>query len=393
MTERLLNRCRHWLAHPLLHDPRTLLALWVLLPVVSWLLKLGHNYNNFLIYRHVFWHTTDQTSLYATYPAEYFDSNHYGPLFSLVVAPFALPPAWLGLLLWLVALSVLLYAAIRHSTFNRSQQLFILWFCTHELFTALEMQQFNIAVAALLLLSFCLIERERECWATFCIVLGTLVKLYGIGGLPFLLFSRHKLRAAGWLLFWSVVLWAAPMLISSPGYVMGQYAEWLTCLAGKNDENLFSLYQNISLLGIVRKVTGDPAYSDLWLLVPGLVLAAVPCLRWSQYRHEAFRRTLLASVLLFVVLFSTGSENSTYIIALTGAAIWYVAAPWQRSKADGWLMVFVFVLSSLGHTDITPPILRDTLIRPYALKALPCVLVWLKLTYEMTIKNYSYAEE
>ena len=48
------------------------------------------------------------------------------------------------------------------------------------------MQQFNIAVAAMILSSFFLIEKEKDGWAAFFIVLGTLVKLYGIVGLAFL---------------------------------------------------------------------------------------------------------------------------------------------------------------------------------------------------------------
>ena len=51
------------------------------------------------------------------------------------------------------------------------------------------MQQFNIAIAAIILSSFFLIEKEHEGWAAFFIVLGTLVKLYGIVGLAS--FSFH----------------------------------------------------------------------------------------------------------------------------------------------------------------------------------------------------------
>lgn len=345
-------------------------------------------FNNFLIYRYVYWHTVQGISLF-TPCAEHEDTNHYGPVFSLVVAPFAIPPVTIGLLLWLIALSLTLFVAIRHSTFNRYQQLFILWFCAHELFTALEMQQFNIVVVALIVLSYTLIEKEHDFWAACCIALGAFVKLYGIVGLAFFLFSRHKGRFILSILFWSVVMLVAPMLISSSDYVLSQYVEWYHSLTSKNTENLFSYYQNISLLGMVRKISGCTSYSDLWLIVSGLILFVLPYLRFSQYKYQAFQQTILASVLLFVVLFSTGSENSTYIIALVGVVIWYVVVPWQRSKTDLWLMVFVFVLSSLGHTDFFPPIIRETVIRPYALKALPCVVVWLKLCYELCTKEYA----
>ena len=378
------------LGHPLLRDYRLLAGLWLLIGLVGALTKL-HRCNNFLIFRGVFWHTWQETSLYAPYPDEYFDVNHYGPLFSLVIAPFAVTPLAVGLLLWCVSLTVLLYAAVRRPLFTDRQQLFMLWFCAHELLTAVFMQQFNIAIAALIVLTYYCIEKERDFWAAFWIMLGTFVKLYGIVGLAFFLFSRHKGRLAGSLLLWAAVMFVAPMLISGPGYIVGQYQEWYTCLTEKNGENLASIAQNISLLGLVHRTTGLQ-FSDLWLILPGMALFALPYLRLSQYRHQAFRQTLLASVLMFVVLFSTGSESSGYIIAFVGVVIWYTCVPWQRTPWDVALLVFVFVLSSLSPSDLFPAYLRREWVQPYALKALPVVLVWLKLCYEINTRSYAATE-
>lgn len=382
------EKIQAFLARPFWKDYRTLLGLWLLLPVIAALMKM-HSHNNFLIFRGVFWHTWWQTSLFAEYPAEYWDVNHYGPLFSLVIAPFAVVPEWLGLVLWCVCLSLFLYWAIRRSLLTDRQQIFVFWFCAHELLTALYMQQFNIAIAAIILLSFFLIEKERDTSAAFFIVLGTLVKLYGVVGLAFFFFSKHKVRFVLSLIGWSIVLFALPMLISSPEYIMGQYVEWFDCLVGKNDENLFADHQNISLLGMVRKISGCATYSDLWLILPGLLLFGIPYLRFSQYRYAAFRQTLLASVLMFVLLFSTGSESSGYIIALIGVVVWYTAVPWQRTSWDLALLVFAFVLTSLSPSDLFPAYLRKTFVQPYALKALPVAIIWFKLCYEMIIRDYA----
>ncbi len=387
-------RCRAILAKPFFHDMRTLLGLWLLLPVVGAVMKL-HSCNNFLIFRGVFWHALNGTSLYAPYPAEHFDTNHYGPLFSLVIAPFAAMPLFVGLLLWLVVLSMFLFWAVRRSTFTRRQQLFVFWFCAHELLTALYMQQFNIAIAAIIVLAYCCIEKEQEHWAAFFIMLGTFVKLYGIVGLAFFFFSRHKGRLVIWLLVWAVVMLVAPMVFHGPDYVLGQYQEWFASLVGKNSENADSIAQNISLLGLVHRVSGY-WFNDLWLIVPGLVLFGLPYLRFAQYKHVAFRQTLLASVLMFVVLFSTGSESSGYIIPFVGIVVWYTAAPWKRNGWDVALLVFAFVLSSLSPSDLFPAYVRREWVQPYALKALPVVLIWLKLCYEMLTRDYSshsHAEE
>ena len=387
---RPLQSLYRFIQKPFFNNYRTLLWLWILLPVIVTILKL-HKHNNFLIFKYVYLHTIDKLPLYVPYE-EYWDTNHYGPFFSLVIAPFAIVPTWLGLLMWLLALSLFLYYAIRVLPLPKQKLILIYWFCTHEFLTALFMTQFNIAIAAIILMSFYCLEKEKDGWSAFFIMFGTFVKLYGIVGLAFFFFSKHKVKFILYLILWAAVFFVAPMIISSPDYILSQYADWYQSLASKNSENLFSGGQNISLLGMIRKISHSAAYSDLWIIAVGLVLFAIPYLRIKQYKNIAFRFTLLASVLLFVVLFSTGSESSTYIIAFVGVSIWYVAAPWKRTNWDIVLMVFAFVLSSLSPSDLFPAYLRREFVQPYALKALPCAIIWFKLCYEMYFKNYELSK-
>ena len=387
---RLCAKLQAFFHKPFFSNPRTLFGLWTLLAVVAGLTKIApHRHNNFLIFRGVFWHTIQKLSLYDFYPTEYNDHNHYGPIFSLVIAPFAVVPDAIGLLLWLVVLALGMYYAVRRLPLEEGRQIFLYWFCAHELLTALQMQQFNIAIAAIIIGSFAAIEKGREVTAAFLIVLGTFVKLYGVVGLAFFFFVKRKPRFILALIGWSVVCFVAPMLISSPEYVIGQYVEWYERLAAKNGENTFSLMQNISLLGMIRKASGSASYSDLLVILPGLALFGLPYLRFGQYRHLAFRYAILSSVLLFVVLFSTGSESSTYIIPFAGIALWYTTSPWKRSGWDVALLVFAFVLSSLSPSDLFPRSLREAYVLPYALKALPPTLIWLRLSYELLTRDYA----
>ena len=387
---RLRAKLQAFFHKPFFTNPRTLFGLWTLLAVVAGLTKMApHRHNNFLIFRGVFWHTIQKLSLYDFYPTEYNDHNHYGPIFSLVIAPFAVVPDAIGLLFWLVVLALGMYYAVRRLPLEEGRQIFLYWFCAHELLTALQMQQFNIAIAAIIIGSFAAIEKGREVTAAFLIVLGTFVKLYGIVGLAFFFFVKRKPRFILALIGWSVVCFVAPMLISSPEYVVGQYVEWYERLAAKNGENTFSLMQNISLLGMIRKASGSASYSDLLVILPGLALFGLPYLRFGQYRHLAFRYAILSSVLLFVVLFSTGSESSTYIIPFAGIALWYTTSPWKRSGWDVALLVFAFVLSSLSPSDLFPRSLREAYVLPYALKALPPTLIWLRLSYELLTRDYA----
>ena len=387
---RLCAKLQAFFHKPFFMNPRTLFGLWTLLAVVAGLTKMApHRHNNFLIFRGVFWHTIQKLSLYDFYPTEYNDHNHYGPIFSLVIAPFAVVPDAIGLLGWLVVLALGMYYAVRRLPLEEGRQIFLYWFCAHELLTALQMQQFNIAIAAIIIGSFAAIEKGREVTAAFLIVLGTFVKLYGVVGLAFFFFVKRKPRFILALIGWSVVCFVAPMLISSPEYVVGQYVEWYERLAAKNGENTFSLMQNISLLGMIRKASGSASYSDLLVILPGLTLFGLPYLRFGQYRHLAFRYAILSSVLLFVVLFSTGSESSTYIIPFAGIALWYTTSPWKRSGWDVALLVFAFVLSSLSPSDLFPRSLREAYVLPYALKALPPTLIWLRLSYELLTRDYA----
>ena len=383
----VVAKFRRIIALPFFKNPKTLFYLWMLILPLAASTKEG---NNFLIFRQVFWHTIHKLSLYTPYPTEYYDLNHYGVFFSTIIAPFALLPVWVGMFFWLIGLSTLHYLAVKN--LPRANTLFIYWFCANELLTALYMQQFNIAIAACILFSFLLVEKEKEGWAAFFIMFGAFVKLYSIVGLAFFFFSKHKTKFIISLIIWSVVFFILPMSFSSPAYVIGQYGDWIRVLSEKNSTNMFSPHQNVSLLGMVRKISGNATYSDTYLIGAGLLLFLIPYLRFKQYACLSFRYFILASTLLFVVLFSTGSESSGYITALIGVAIWYTAAPWKRNKWDIALLVFVFVFTSLSPTDIFPRFIREQLIKPYALKALPCVLVWLKLCYELCTRDFSEAK-
>jgi len=50
------------------------------------------SYNNYLLYKSVFTHTLEKKNIFSLYPDLFFDSNHYGVFFSMLIAPFALLP-------------------------------------------------------------------------------------------------------------------------------------------------------------------------------------------------------------------------------------------------------------------------------------------------------------
>lgn len=413
-------------------QPKVMFSLWCVIGLLSAITKMSpERHNNYDIFRYVFYNTWSGSSLYApSIDGGFYDMNHYGPFFSLIIAPFAIMPVQLGLLFWCTLLAIFLYWAVdKYSSLQvpawsaeADKMLYIkpiiIWFCAHELLTALFMQQFNVAIAAILLLSFYFVEKEKDQYATLFIVIGTLVKLYGIVGVAFFFFSRHKLKFVLSFIGWSVLLFCLPMIISSPEYQISQYHEWYISLSEKNVSNFLGGGTNISLLGMIRKIgysisegreqflpvmhnTAEPnysnwwmsRYSDLWVILLGMITMSLGYFRLKQWKCPYFRHAVLAAVMMFVCLFSTGTESSGYIIALIGCSIWYWAAPWKRSKMDAALMVFAFVITSMSPSDLFPRYLRNEIIQPYALKALPVVIIWMKLCYELITKDYDIARQ
>lgn len=346
---------------------------------------------NYMIFRGVFWHTLAQTNLFAEYPAEYLDTNHYGPSFSLVIAPFAIFPVWMGIVLWGLFNAWILQYAIRKLPFTEKQQLTVLAITLIEMMTAMHNLQFNIMLAAWLILAFILVEKEKDFWATLFIAAGFLVKLYGIGAILFFFFSKHKFRFAWSFIFWCVVLFCLPMLYSSPHFIVQSYHDWYDSLVEKNiknsDFNLSGGMQDISVLGMIRRVS-NYAVSNLYVLAPAALLILAPLLRYRQYRFRDYRLAYLAIVLISVVIFSTSAESSTYVIPMAGVGIWFIINRETRTKWSIALLVFALLLTSLSATDLFPHFIKVHYVRAYSLKALPCFIIWLWLVTDVMTKNY-----
>nr|WP_315012419.1 glycosyltransferase family 87 protein [uncultured Capnocytophaga sp.] len=367
----------------LFENYRFITILWFALALATVVQNvwIAGKFNNYLIFDGVFWHTLKQLPLYLPYPDEYFDMNHYGILFSAVIAPFALLPKWIGCTLWIMANAAFLYWAIRQLPLSKKAIIAVLLVAAHDMYTAAAMQQFNISVIALLVGAFVFIERRQSHWATLLIVIGTLTKLYGIVGLAFFFFAKDKWRFIWSGLFWLIALFCLPMLHSSPDYVVSQYFDWYASLAEKNVSNLNTTtynLQNLSLLGFLQR-TGIYNNNSIVILI-GLGLFALPYLRIQQYKNLNFRLLLLASVSIFLCLFSTGTENSTYVVAYVGIGIWFMVSE-LHPKLKITLLVLA-MLGSLSPTDLFKPLKEPYIIR-YSLRAVPVTLVWLAILYEM----------
>ena len=365
-------------------------SLWYLISALA-LLKIlkGGNYNNFLIFKYTFFSLIDQKNLFLPQPENFQHYNLYGPIFSVLIAPFAVLPNWLGHTLWTFFNSFILLYAIRKLPLSSGMTLAILLIAAHENLTSILSSQFNPSMTAIILLTYSFIDKKKDFWAALMIVIGTFIKLYGIVGLAFFFFSKNKLALISGLVFWGALAFSIPMLFSSPAYIIQTYKDWFEAITEKNRMNSTLITdQDICLMGMVRRISGNPYIPNWPFLGAGIILFALPYLRISQYKEPVFRLLILSSTLIFTVIFSTSSESPTYIIAFTGVAIWFVV---QKRPFQIWqivLFIFAMALTSFSPSDLFPKFIRNEFIKPYSLKALPCVLIWFAVSYQLLTRDF-----
>lgn len=342
--------------------------------------KTYTHYNNYIIFKNSFEHLRENKDLYQTYPEEHWDLYKYSPTFSLFMGLFAIFPDAAGLTLWnLLNALVLLLAVYSLPKLTVKQKGLTLLLCIFELMTSMQNSQSNALMAGLLIFSFVFMEKDKILLAAFCIVASMYIKIFGIVGMAMFLFYPQKLKAAFYSSFWICILFLLPLLLISFDQLIFLYKSWGNMLS-HDYQSAYSL----SVMGIVNTWFNLDINKNI-ILVPGAILFMIPFLFIRNYKELSFRILALASTLIWIIIFNHKAESPTFIIAMTGACIWYFSSP--PSRINLYLFIFAFILTSLSPTDIFPKIIRDTFVKPYALKALPCILIWIKIIYDMITFN------
>ncbi|WP_018622371.1 glycosyltransferase family 87 protein [Spirosoma luteum] len=364
--------------HPLFSNIRFIVGTYAVLALLASVkLVFFEGSGVYSIFYYSLTHLLEGKSLYAAYPAEYVDHYHYAPTFAALFAPvFALPYS-VGLFIWQPLFTAVWFYAIYRMPFTQQQKVFAYWFCLQELFTSLVNSQTNPLIAALSLFTFLSFERRQPIWAAFFIVLGFNIKIYSlVAGALFLLYPQ-KLRFLAYALGWGVVMALLPLLLTPPDKLLWQYDLWVNQLLIKSDVDK---WLNLSIHRLVHQ-TISPAISTSAIIGAGVLVFCTVYIRVKRYTEPVFRLLMVASVLLFQVIFNPVSESPTYITAVTGVMCWWVCCP--QNWLDRSLLIACFVFTVLSPSDIFPTVLREQLVKPYVLKALPCVLIWFRVIYLM----------
>ena len=334
------------------------------------------SYNNYIIFKQSFHHLLDHKDLYKRYPAEHWDLYKYTPTFALLFGSMAVLPDAIGLTFWnLLNALVLAFAVYFLPYLTNKQKGLILLACAIELMTSMQNEQSNGLIAGLLIFAFGLSERKKFVWAIILITIATFIKPFGLVGFVLFLFYPNKIKHGVISFFSFFSFFLIPLLLIPWSELMLQYQSWLSVL--REDE---ALKYGYSVAGWIH--TWFIAYPNkTWITIIGIILFLIPYLRFKLYQDFHFRLLALSSILIWIVIFNHMAESPTYIIALAGASIWFFSK--KPSTMDIILFCFVFAFASLSPTDIVPKPIRQEFFRPYVLKAVPCIILWCRIWYEM----------
>jgi hypothetical protein len=125
---------------------------------------------------------------------------------------------------------------------------------------------------------------------------------------------------------------------------------------------------------------------DSWYLIPGMILLLLPLARMQEWKNLSFRLFYLATILVWVVIFNHKAESPTYVIAVFGVGIWGIFE--ENKPLRIFMLAFVYIFTILSPTDFFPPYVRLHIWQPYCLKALPCIIIWGLMTWQILTRKY-----
>jgi hypothetical protein len=340
-------------------------------------------YNNYLIFKSSFNHLLQYKDLYKLHPKDHYDYFKYSPSFALFMFLFHPMPDLLGLIIWNLLNALVLFYGIRAlPDIQDKRKNFILWFIVLEMITCIQNFQSNGIMAALIILTFIAFEKQQPAVAALFLVLSIYLKLFGVIALMLFILYPDKLKFLGFFLIWFILVGLLPLLVVSLNHLIFLYSSWINLL---HQDQIVSYGQ--SIMGVLYTWFNLtlPEYS---VLFAGLIFLIFPLFKRINYQHYGFRLSFLSSILIWVVIFNHKAESSTYIIAMSGAAIWYFSQ--EKDLFNSVLLFFALLFTSVSVTDIFPKVLRDKIILPYMIKALPCILIWFKTSYDLNVKKIDF---
>jgi hypothetical protein len=351
-----------------------LAVAWIVAVLIATAQMTADNTNTFEIFRTAAKNLLAGHGLYGA-NATHHDFYDYSPTFALLFIPLAVLPLWLGALLWNALNAGALYWSIGRlltprQAFAARAIVFI------DAVGSIQSRQSNALAAALIILGFVELERRREARAATAVALGTAVKVFPAAAAAFALFRPQRLpQFAAYALAIGIAFVLAPLVLLSPGELLGQYREWFAMHTATASLE-YSVMDQLRLWFGVKW-----PYWPTQLLGTAVLLAPFWRSVARDESHSRYRVLCLASVLMFCVLFNHKAESPTFVIAVAGVAIWFVVS--ARDRIAWALLGVVFVGTVLASSEAVPHTVQQRIVEPYRLKTLPILVLWLVTQWEL----------
>jgi len=334
-------------------------------------------YNNYLIFKQSFFHLKNGNDLYTPYLEEHWDLYKYSPTFALFFGVFAFLPDGLGLFLWNLLNALCLFVGIRMlPKLELQQRNMILLLCLVELFTTLQNSQSNALIAGLVVMAFALMEKEKFLWGCLLIALTVYIKLFGLFAFALCLLYPQRWKMSVYSIVALIIMALLPLSVVSGSQWVASYESWWHLLRSDYIPN------SLSLAGVIKIWLGVTLNQNL-ILLAGIGLFLLPFSRVKLYSEYNFRLSILAMILLWMVVFNHKAESPTFVIAITGIGIWNFSSRLKQSWTTAWVRL-ALVLTSLSPTDLFPDFIQDNYFVPWSVKAIPCILIYFMVFYELT---------
>jgi hypothetical protein len=140
--------------------------------------------------------------------------------------------------------------------------------------------------------------------------------------------------------------------------------------------------QDISAMGMIRRIFGWYNFPEMKLVAVAGIALLLPFVKTNRWQLSEFQLSYLSLLLITVVVFSSASESPSFVLAVTGAAVWLARKPIPWKSGYRILLIGLFLFTILSPTDLIPAYIRTNFIQAYSLKALPCCVIWVIILVE-----------
>lgn len=319
----------------------------------------------------------------------YLDRFQYPPLFSVLFVPFALPPIWLGGMMWVLFSYVITFWSMGLTRAYRSSAsgypdrrlAFVFLYTIIVLISSLQAFQYNALNGAFCLLILYFLEHKKYTPAMLLVVVGGLTKVYpGFAALLFFFYPdfwrRPKLILLGIGMF--IVGLLLPMLFTGVDGLIPYTMDWLKWMEAKDLTRCHGLTSLIDHLGYREIINYSLPLLLLGTLLP--FLKSWIMLFFGKIQNNyTLRATQLGTLMVGLLVWSNSSEANTWIIGMLGWLLFYFAKE-ERTLLDKTLTALLYITFGILPMDFLCPVpISKYLLFDLRIGAIVGTLLWIRM--------------